>query len=57
MLGVGPRGQAFFKFSTPNMGFFGQKTQNVKCARKNAILGILRKFQIAVPPKAKSIRN
>jgi hypothetical protein len=50
-------GQAFFNFSTPsiqhptsNMGFFGQK--NAKCAQKNAILGIVRKFQAAVPPKA-----
>jgi hypothetical protein len=36
------------------MGFYGQKI--VKCAQKNAILGILHKFQIAVPPKVLGIR-
>jgi hypothetical protein len=36
------------------MGFSGQKT--VKFARKNAILGIIHKFQTAVPPKVLGIR-
>jgi hypothetical protein len=36
------------------MGFSGQKI--VKCAKKNAILGILHKFQTAAPPKVLGIR-
>ncbi len=36
------------------MGFSGQNI--VKCAKKNAILGILHKFQTAVPPKVLGIR-
>jgi hypothetical protein len=50
-LGVEPGGGPFSTFLHTSWAFPVKKQKIVKCAKKNAILGILHKFQTAVLPK------
>ncbi len=57
-VGSWPWGAGLFHFFYTQHGRFRfrPKKKQKKCAKKNAILGILRKFQTAVPPKVLGIR-